>query len=75
MKAVKLVSSSNGRKKPAWRSPPTRAPDDWTKTFTDPHLCAAIVDRLIFGGNIIEVGADSYRLSQTRARAAQQGEA
>jgi DNA replication protein DnaC len=26
----------------------------WTKTFTDPRLCAAIVDRLTFGGNIIE---------------------
>jgi len=42
----------------------------WTKTFTDPRLCAAIVDRLTFGGNIIETGADSYRLAQTRARRA-----
>ncbi len=25
-----------------------------TKTFTDPRLCAAIVDRLTFGGTIIE---------------------
>jgi DNA replication protein DnaC len=40
----------------------------WTKTFTDPRLCAAIVDRLTFGGNIIETGTDSYRLAQTRAR-------
>ncbi|WP_276204646.1 IS21-like element helper ATPase IstB [Streptomyces kanamyceticus] len=40
----------------------------WTKTFTDPRLCAAIVDRLTFGGNIIETGTDSYRLQQTRAR-------
>jgi DNA replication protein DnaC len=31
----------------------------WTKTFTDPRLCAAIVDRLTFGGNIIETGTDS----------------
>jgi len=23
------------------------------KTFTDPRLCAAIVDRITFGGNII----------------------
>jgi DNA replication protein DnaC len=44
----------------------------WTKTFTDPRLCAAIVDRLMFGGNIIETGTDSYRLQQTRARAEQQ---
>ncbi|MDQ0988826.1 hypothetical protein QFZ74_000054 [Streptomyces sp. V3I7] len=37
-----------------------------------PRLCAAIVDRLTFGGNIIETGADSYRLATTRARAEQQ---
>lgn len=40
----------------------------WTKTFTDPRLCAAIVDRITFGGNIIETGTDSYRLAQTRAQ-------
>lgn len=45
------------------------APDGWTKTFTDRRLCAVIVDRLTFGGNIIETGTDSYRLAQTRARA------
>lgn len=39
----------------------------WTKTFTDPRLCAAIVDRLTFGGNIIETGSDSYRLAHTKA--------
>ena len=38
----------------------------WTKTFTDPRLCAAIVDRLTFGGNIIETGTESYRLSHTK---------
>ncbi len=43
----------------------------WTKTFTDPRLCAAIVDRLTFGGTIIETGTDSYRLAQTRARSEQ----
>jgi DNA replication protein DnaC len=37
----------------------------WTKTFTDPRLCAAIVDRLTFGGNIIETGTDSYRLTNS----------
>ena len=45
------------------------APDGWTKTFTDPRLCAAIVDRLTFGGNIIETGTDSYRLAHSRAQA------
>jgi hypothetical protein len=46
------------------------APDGWTKTFTDPRLCAAIVDRLTFGGNIIETGSDSYRLAHTRTQQA-----
>lgn len=41
----------------------------WTKIFADPRLCAAIVDRLTFGGKIIETGTDSYRLAQTRAQA------
>lgn len=41
----------------------------WTKTFTDPRLCAAIVDRLTFNGTIIETGTDSYQLASTRARA------
>lgn len=36
----------------------------WTKTFTDPRLCAAIVDRLTFGGTMLETGTDSYRLAQ-----------
>jgi hypothetical protein len=34
---------------------------------------AAIVDRLIFGGNIIETGTDSYRPARTRARAERAG--
>lgn len=38
----------------------------WTKTFTDPRLCAAIVDRLTFGGIIIEIGTESYRLAHSR---------
>ena len=45
----------------------------WTKTFTDPRLCAAIVDRLTFGGNIIETGTDSYRLAHARAQRADHG--
>lgn len=39
----------------------------WTKTFTDPRLCAAIVDRLTFNGAIIETGTHSYRLAHTKA--------
>jgi hypothetical protein len=40
----------------------------WIKTFTDPRLCAAIVDRLTFNGTIIETGTDSYRLAHTIAQ-------
>jgi DNA replication protein DnaC len=38
----------------------------WTKTFAAPRLCAAIVDRLIFGGNIIETGTAFFRLTHSR---------
>lgn len=40
----------------------------WSKTFTDPRLCAAMVDRLTFNGTIIDTGTDSYHLPSTRAR-------
>jgi DNA replication protein DnaC len=39
-----------------------------TKTFTEPRLCAAIVDRLTFNATLIETGTDSYRLAQTQAQ-------
>src|SRR6266852_7866577 len=42
----------------------------WTKTFTDPRLCAAIVDRLTFAGKIVETGTESYRLAHARAQRA-----
>ncbi len=42
----------------------------WTKTFTDPRLCAAIVDRLTYQATIIETGTTSYRLAHTRASGA-----
>jgi DNA replication protein DnaC len=44
---------------------------EWQRTFTDPRLCAAIVDRLTFHGHIIETGTHSYRLATTRARRGQ----
>lgn len=40
----------------------------WTKTFTDPRLCGAIVDRLTFNGTIIETGSQSYRLAHAKNR-------
>jgi hypothetical protein len=41
---------------------------EWARTFTDPRLCAAIVDRLTFDAHIIETGTKSYRLKTTRKR-------
>jgi DNA replication protein DnaC len=41
---------------------------EWPSTFTDPRLCAAIIDRLTFNATIIETGTDSYRLRATRER-------
>ncbi|MGC0334629.1 hypothetical protein RKD23_007619 [Streptomyces sp. SAI-170] len=43
----------------------------WTRTFTDPRLGVAVVDRLTFGGNIVETGTESYLLASTRAAQAQ----
>ena len=44
----------------------------WPKPFTAPRLCAPIVDRLTFGGTIIETGTNSYRLAHTNRQLAQQ---
>ena len=43
-------------------------PGEWTRTFTDPRLCAAIADRLTFEAHIIQTGTDSYRLRTAKAR-------
>ena len=41
---------------------------EWTSAFTDPRLCAAIVDRLTYDAHIITTGAGSCRLRTTAAR-------
>ena len=41
---------------------------EWTSTFTDPRLCAAIVDRLTYDAHIIATGTGSYRLRSATAR-------
>ena len=47
----------------------TNAPfSEWAATFTDPRLCAAIIDRLTFKAHIIETGTDSYRLRTTQTK-------
>ena len=40
----------------------------WAQAFTDPRLCAAIVDRLTFDAHIITTGTGSCRLRATAAR-------
>lgn len=44
---------------------------EWVRTFTDPRLAAAIVDRLTFDAHIIQTGSASYRLAHTRGRTRQ----
>lgn len=41
---------------------------EWKRTFTDPRLCSAIVDRLTFNGLIVMTGKNSYRLASTKAQ-------
>jgi len=41
---------------------------EWVRTFTDPRLAAAIVDRLTYDAHIIATGSTSYRLAHSRAR-------
>lgn len=43
---------------------------EWARTFTDPRLCAAIVDRITYDAHIIETGTESYRLLTTRRKRA-----
>ena len=41
---------------------------EWGRTFTDPRLAAAVVDRVTFNAHIIETGTNSYRLHTTRTK-------
>jgi DNA replication protein DnaC len=36
---------------------------EWTKTFTDKRLAAAVIDRITYKAHIIETGTNSYRLA------------
>jgi DNA replication protein DnaC len=44
---------------------------EWARTFTDPRLCAAIVDRITFQAHIIETGTESFRLRTTQQKRTQ----
>ena len=39
---------------------------EWTKTFSDARLAAAVIDRLTYRAHIIETGTTSYRLTTTQ---------
>ena len=41
---------------------------EWARTFTDPRLCAAIVDRITFEAHIVETGTQSYRLRASQRK-------
>lgn len=41
---------------------------EWGRTFTDPRLAAAVVDRLTFNATIINTGSMSYRLRSHRTK-------
>ncbi|MER6511227.1 hypothetical protein ABT158_30725 [Nonomuraea sp. NPDC001636] len=45
-----------------------REKDAWTKTFTEPRPCAAIVARLTYNAAIIDTATRSYRLTQSEAQ-------
>ena len=36
---------------------------EWSKTFTDPRLAAAVIDRITYRAHIIQTGTTSYRLN------------
>lgn len=38
---------------------------EWSKTFTDIRLAAAVIDRITYRAHIIETGTESYRLATT----------
>jgi hypothetical protein len=39
----------------------------WSRTFTDPRLCAAIVDRPTFSAALSATETESYRLARSKA--------
>jgi len=41
---------------------------EWARTFTDPRLRAAIVNRITYEAHIIETGTDSYRLRTSQRK-------
>ena len=47
--------------------------DEWTEVFGSERLTGALLDRLTHHVHILEMNGESYRLSQSRSRAAKAG--
>jgi hypothetical protein len=58
-------SAKDVRALPSQATPPSA---NGARTFNDPWLCAATVDRLTFDASIIETGAESFRPRTTKRR-------
>jgi IstB-like ATP binding protein len=60
--------SPNAKRKPRllWRR--TCGSGEWGQVITDPHLVAAIVDRVTFNAHILQTGTNSDRLWPTTNR-------
>jgi len=43
-------------------------PIEWSRTFTDTRLAAAVIDRITYRAHIIETGSTSYRLASATNR-------
>ena len=43
-------------------------PVEWSRTFTDTRLAAAVIDRITYRAHIIETGSTSYRLASATNR-------
>lgn len=46
---------------------------EWTQVFSNPRLCAAVVDRITHRAHIIETGAESYRFRRTLEQRSRKG--
>ncbi|MFF1298450.1 MULTISPECIES: hypothetical protein [unclassified Streptomyces] len=66
------MSTPSGKRtsQTSWQPPQSLEPHErQAKTFADPRLCEATVDRLTFNDATIQPGTESPRLAHTKAQA------
>ncbi|MEV6057602.1 ATP-binding protein [Streptomyces sp. NPDC052107] len=68
---IRVTREAEGEEKSSIAIASNEAFSGWSRTFTDPRLCAAIVDRLTSNATLIETGTESYRLARSKARVKQ----